>query len=203
MKRNQITVSFVGVFKELQRMIPQLDSEFCRNVFDDPDSTFAANIPDGFIIKHKINPVPAIAITPQKVVIVATDLNLLFNYIESIKAKLPLYDFAAYGINQEIEWLELESDANRWIFDRFIRPELRIKDKKALCNKLNLQFGINESQELFIELEPRNGMSNGLFASINHHNQYAIKGFPSKTKLKDLFTLSEATVDEYLNSLIC
>lgn len=203
MKRNRITVSFVGVFKVPQTMIPQLDSNFCKNIFGIPESTIASITPAGFIIKHKVYSVPAIAITPQKIIVGAQNLEDLEKYIVALKEKLPEYDFAAYGLNQELEWLNLPMSANRWMFQHFIQPKFVLNDKdKEFCGKLNLQYVISDKERLLLDFEPRNNVDNGLFLSVNHHNQYLISGFPNVDKLKELFARSEALLSSYLEMLV-
>lgn len=203
MKRNRIAVSFVGVFKVPQIMIPQLDSNFCKNIFGIPESTIASITPTGFIIKHKVYSTPVVAITPQKIIVGAKDLEKLEKYIVALKEKLPEYDFAAYGLNQELEWLDLPMSANKWMFQRFIQPKFALNDEdQAFCGKLNLQYVISDKERLLLDFEPRNNVDNGLFLSVNHHNQYLISGFPNVDKLKELFARSEEKLSFYLGTLV-
>ena len=203
MKRNRITVSFVGVFEVPQTMIPQLDSNFCKNIFGTPESTVASITPAGFIIKHKVYSALVVAITPQKIIVGAQDLEKLEKYIVALKEKLPEYDFAAYGLNQELEWLDLPMSANKWMFQRFIQPKFALNDEdQVFCGKLNLQYVISDKERLLLDFEPRNNIDNGLFLSVNHHNQYLISGFPNVDRLKELFTSSEAKLSFYLEELV-
>ena len=203
MKRNRIAVSFVGVFKVPQIMIPQLDSNFCKNIFGIPESTIASITPTGFIIKHKVYSTPVVAITPQKIIVGAKDLEKLEKYIVALKEKLPEYDFAAYGLNQELEWLDLPMSANKWMFQRFIQPKFALNgEDQAFCGKLNLQYVISDKERLLLDFEPRNNVDNGLFLSVNHHNQYLISGFPNVDKLKELFARSEEKLSFYLGTLV-
>ena len=202
MKANRISISFVGVFSKIQMMIPQLNSDFCQNIFEEPDSTLSALTPTGFVIKHREKVSPAIAITPQKVIVSAVDLDKLVRYVGKLQSELKKYEFAAYGLNQEIEWIDLDRSAKEWLLNQFIREDLKIENKPAVCGKLNLQYIINDKEQLFLDFEPRINVDNGIFGSINHHNQYPIFGFPNEKKLRELFMDSEKLVNSYLDALI-
>lgn len=89
------------------------------------------------------------------------------------------------------------------MFQRFIQPKFALNDEdQVFCGKLNLQYVISDKERLLLDFEPRNNIDNGLFLSVNHHNQYLISGFPNVDRLKELFTSSEAKLSFYLEELV-
>ena len=74
MKQNQVSISFVGVFSAPMQ-IPMLDLNFLNNFFGKAGSAFATATPMGLIVRDRESPGPAVAITPQKIIISATDLD--------------------------------------------------------------------------------------------------------------------------------
>lgn len=201
MKQNQVSISFVGVFSAPMQ-IPMLDLNFLNNFFGKAGSAFATATPMGLIVRDRESPGPAVAITPQKIIISATDLDKLVEYIKGLQSGIPKYEFAAYGLNQEIEWLELEKPVKEWMVDKFISSDLKDKDGSVTCGKVNLQYTINKNEQLYLDFEPRMNEDKGMFGAINHHNQYAISGFPNEERLRHLFSDSKGKVNSYLNALM-
>ena len=200
MEVNVLSISFVGVFKVPLSMIPQLDANFCKDIFHNPDMTISGYGPAGFVVKHKILPVPSIHINPTKVVIIANNLEDLFDYIKAVSAQLPDVHFGAYGLNSEVEW-RCDCNADEWLSSHFIKESKRIGTSFNKCTHLNLTYDISNKELLNIGLEPRVGCQNGVFASINHHNEYPICGFPKQSKLASEFERSFKTVNYHITKL--
>ena len=179
-------------------MIPQLSSDLCQNIFGDSVNTISGYTPDGFIIKHKLLPAPAIFITPLKIVVIAINKAELFKYIATIKQVLPKYEFSAYGLNADFEWLNLGCFADNWMCEKFLKEDFN----SHKCNKLGLVHTINTNEYLNINFEQRNGIKDGLFASLNHHYGYNRVGFPDEKELIDLFLYSEKIQQHELSILL-
>ena len=198
---NILSVSFVGVFNTPLSMIPQLDSNFCKNIFHNPDMTISGYGPTGFMVKHKILPVPSILINPAKVIITANNLDDIYAYVRSISEQLPKMRFGAYGLNSEMEWRS-DTNADEWLSSHFIKNNKRIGVSFNKCSHLNLTFDISEKELLNIGFEPRIGVSKGVFASVNHHNEYSMVGFPSQDTLKREFERSFLIVNKQISKLV-
>lgn len=194
MTLNELTISFVGVFRTPQTMIPQLSSEFCRNIFHNPELTMSGITPVGFVVKHKLQPVPMISISTDKFVIMAKTKDELFPYIESIKTQVPVYEFGSYGLNRDFEYLGIGQSAVDWISSRFIKERFRIGSSVNCCNRLNLMFDTGENEFLNIDIEPRVGIQDGLFLSVNHHNNCPLRGFPDRDRLQTLYDRSKQLI---------
>lgn len=201
MTLNELTISFVGVFRTPQAMIPQLSSEFCRNIFHNPELTMSGITPIGFVVKHKLQPVPMISISSDKFVIMAKTTDELFSYIESIKAQVPVYEFGSYGLNRDFEYLGVGQSAADWISSRFIKDRFRIGKNVNCSSRLNLMFDTGENEFLNIDVEPRVGIQDGLFLSVNHHNNCPMPGFPDRDRLRMLFNRSEQLIVQELKVL--
>ena len=202
MKTNLLTISFVGVFKTPQTMIQPLDAQFCKNVFHSPENTVSGFAPAGFIIRHRTLPAPLINISPEKIIIIANSQPELLGYIKALKSEIASYEYCAYGLNRDVECLDIcNGDIGEWINRQFINNRLHLGQKINRCSKLNIMFDINEGEFLNIDLEPRAGIANGLFLSINHHNNYGITGFPEESELNEMYESSGKKVNEYIKIL--
>lgn len=194
MKRNRISVAFVGVFDRTLSMIPQLDSEFCKNIFGNPYDTLSGLSPEGFVIKTNSNHFPIILINPQKILFFAENEKMLFSYIQSVKKEFKKIDFISkfisYGLNYEYEWIDLDENANLWLWNRFISKDISIDNNFHACNKLNFKLGINNEEFVSMDIELRNGRSNGIFSTINHHHNYQMDELPTCDELKKIYKLS-------------
>lgn len=204
MKNNLLTISFVGVFRTRQTMIQPLNAEFCRSVFHNPGSTVSGFSPEGFVVKHRILPAPSISITPEKLIVMATSQNDLFEYINALRPQIPEYDFVAYGLNRDIESLDIcqNEDIGDWICKHFVKPQYYLGKIINRTTKLNLLVDINDNELINVDMEPRAGIKNGLFLSINHHNNYQIKGLPKQDELSDWYSDSNEKVNKVINSLL-
>lgn len=200
---NLLTISFVGVFKTPQAMIQQLDPEFCRNIFHSPENTISGFTPAGFVIKINTAPAPTINIASDKFIIVARSITELFEYIEAIRPIVPKYEYQAYGLNRDIECLNVPThNISIWMHEHFIQNRFKIGSRFNACNKFNLQFDVEEHEILNLDFEPRVGVTNGLFVAVNHHNVYPINGFPPLEELRKLYDSSAVKVNNYLK-IVC
>lgn len=204
MKNNLLTISFVGVFKTPQTMIQPLNANFCRDVFHNPGSTVSGFSPAGFVVKHRTLPAPSISITPEKLIVMATSQNNLFEYINSLRTQIPEYEFIAYGLNRDIESLDISQneDICDWMCRHFIKQQFCYGNRVNRTSKLNLLFDIDDNELVNIDMEPRVGVKNGLFLSVNHHNNYQIKGLPEQSVLSSLYRDSTEKVNKVINELL-
>ena len=207
MKRNCISVSFVGVFGGGLPMIPQLDKEFCKTVFGLPNETISGLTPDGFVVKVNNRPFPSVVINTQRISFMADSNESLYRYMEAINAKFLEMGFhanlVAFGLNYDYEWLELDGYSEDWLWKRFVSPNVQVDGKRGACSRIALRFGINDNELVNIAIEPRVGTNNGIFASINHHHNWSIGFLPSKEKLEELYGRSvEVLKNKYFSNLI-
>lgn len=198
---NILSVSFVGVFSTPLTMIPQLDTEFCQNVFHNPEMTISGYTPAGFLVKHKTFPVPSILINPAKIVIIANNLNDLLNLVSAVATQLENPYFASYGLNSEIEW-RCKENAEDWLNLNFIQQNKRLGKITNKCRKVNLIFDVTDKESLNIDFEPRMGVENGVFASVNHHHDYPMTGFPNQELLNNEFSNSLKVVAQHITNLV-
>jgi hypothetical protein len=191
MKRNRLTVAFVGVFPSILKEIPKFDNEFCNNIFENPSETTSGIFLEGFAIRVNDRPFPSIIINSQKISFIAENVDLLKRYISKIKRKLEEMNinltFNAFGLNYDYEWLGLPKNSNIWLWDKYINQNIIIDSQYKVCNKLNIRLGINTNESVTFDIEPRKVTSNGVFISINHHfNQY-LTTLPDDSYLKSLY----------------
>lgn len=206
MEKNRLSISFVGVFDNTLPQLPQLDNEFCQNLFQMPSETTCGYYADGLIIRTNNNPTPIVLIGPQKMMILAYDEKSLYHIISCLDIKFSEIGFTAkfnsFGINYEYEWKNLNENSNSWMWNHFITSKIDIKSQYKVCNKLSFRLGINENESLNFEVEPRIGIANGLYASINHHHNMPIKFLPPQDILSDSIKNSESLVTEYAFQLL-
>lgn len=207
MEKKRLSVSFVGVFESQLPTIPQLDEGFCRNLFQSPYSTISGFSSEGFFIRVNNNPLPAVVVNPQKIVIIAENRKLLYEYINALNDYFLCINFKvkinAFGLNYEYEWTELEEDSGFWLWKHFIVPDVHIGNGYQACNKLMLRLGINNNEFVNLEIEPRIGVSNGIYMSVNHHHNDTIEFLPEQRKLDSLYESSLRLLeDDYFSNLI-
>lgn len=188
MERGQlICLSFVGVLKQPLMVIQNLDNKFCRDLFGQPYETFNGTTPDGYVIAINNKPFPMVVINPNKIIVKAENKELLIKYLEALKVELntlgvPI-SFSAFGVNSEYQWIGLDSNAESWLWSHYINNRLDSGDGNQMCSKLNFRIVLNDNQLVNIELAPRVGIRNGLYANINHHHNMALDGIPDAEKL--------------------
>lgn len=197
-KGRLICLSFVGVLKQPLSVIPNMDSKFCRDLFDTPYETFNGLTPEGYAIAINNKPFPMVVISPTKIIVKADNRDSLIKYVEAVKLELKKMNvpvsLIAFGINREYQWLGLDVNADTWLWNHFINNDINIGTEYHVCNKINLRFGINDRQFVNIELEPRMGNRNGLFANINHHHSIVLDEIPNGEVLDKYIEESDATV---------
>lgn len=201
MSKKRLSVSFVGVFRNLISMLPVLDHEFCSQLFQQPQDTVISGLgPEGFFIRVANKSYPTIVINPQKIIFTAASNELLYSYIEAIKKKFQEIglnmQYIAYGLNYEYEWVDLKVSSSQWLWKHFFNTNLSISDMPLTCNKVSLKTDINENEYIYTDIEPRAGIDNGIFAMVNHHKQLALETLPNKQELIQLYKESERLVEK-------
>ena len=195
MKLNIISISFVGVYSKPQTRIPTLENKFCKDLFNQPYETFNGLSPDGFTVVINGKPFPLLVINPQKIIFKAKDKDNLSKYINAVKAELAKInfstDYSAFGINWEIQWIDLPSSADMWLWNRFVGDNIKTDSRFQSCNAISMRYGVNDSEEFNISFEPRAGIRNGIFCSVNHHHVYSLENLPNDDELGEMIKNSE------------
>ena len=141
-----------------------------------------------------------ITLGPTRLVVKAKDKESLLNYIEAIKPEIDSrvsgFRFSSFGINSEYQWTDIGESPEVWLWNHFINPSLSCSSQVQMCSKLNLRLGINETQVANVEIEPRRGIRNGIFANINHHHNQFLSGMPIGEEAKSLIESSIETIEE-------
>lgn len=201
MKSNLLSIGFVGVFQSPVQVIPTLSAEFCKNLFDAPDDTFHGIGTDGFVIAQNNNHIPMVIVNTSRIMIKAPGETELSKYLEKLKKAFEdlkfSHDFLSFGINYEYQCLNLDSNSESWLWHHFIKSE-----KNGACNSLSFRFNLNDNELLNIKLDPRAGVRNGIFISVNHHHNMLLKGLPVTTQLQQLVKPSKMEVKNVLKNLI-
>lgn len=197
-KGHLICQSFVGVFKQPLMVIPNMDGKFCRELFGMPYDTFNGITPEGYVIAINNKPFPMVVINPTKIIIKAENKDILIKYVEAVKNELknmevPL-SLAAFGINSEFQWLGLDANAETWLWNHFIDKDINTGNEYHMCNKINMRIGINDNQFANVEVMPRMGIRNGLFANINHHHNEVLDDIPDASDLDRYICESDSTI---------
>lgn len=199
MKKERISVAFVGVYNAIQSMIPGLDNKFCRHLYDNPDETINGMTPDGYAISISNKPFPIVVINPQKIIFKSGDIDTLTSYVCKVKNEFKKIGFcpkyAAFGINYEYQFLDLNDKAELWINNKFLRSDI-FGGKEKKCNVLSLRFDVNDSERINMLFEPRVGIHNGVFMSINHHHASILDDLPEEDTLKYLFEQSKSKIEK-------
>ena len=198
-KGHLICLSFVGVLKQPLTVIPNIDNKFSRDLFSIPYETFNGLTPEGYTIALNNKAFPMVVINPTKIIVKADNKDSLIKYVEAIKGELARINvpvsLPAFGINSEYQWLGLDDNADTWLWNHFINKGITTGNEYHVCNKLNLRIGINDHQLVNIELEPRMGNRNGVFANINHHHNIILDELPNSELLNKYIEESDATIN--------
>lgn len=205
MKKGQlICLSFVGVLKQPLTIIPNIESNFCRNLFGMPYETFNGITPEGYVIAISNKPFPMVILSPTRIIIKAENKDSLIQYTQAIKEELKKMNtpisLASFGINNEYQWLGLEVNADEWLWNHFIGNNINTNNEYHMCNNINLRIGINENQFANIELAPRIGTRNGLFANINHHHNITLDEIPNTRLLSEYIDASNKIINSCIIS---
>lgn len=181
-KGHLICQSFVAVLQQPLMVIPNMDVGFCNRLFGKPYDTFNGITPEGYVIAINNKPFPMIVISPTKIIFKAENKESLLKYVKEVKGEfkkmnIPI-SLAAFGINSEYQWLGLEENADTWMWSHFIDKNINTGNEYHVCNNVNLRIGLNENQYVNVEIAPRMGIRNGLFANINHHHNVVLDELP-------------------------
>lgn len=140
-----------------------------------------------------------IALGLTRLVVKAKDKESLLNYIEAIKPEIDSrvsgIRFSSFGINSEYQWTDIGESPEGWLWNHFINPSLSGVSQVQMCSKLNLRIGINETQVANVEIEPRRGIRNGIFANINHHHTEMLNGLPTREEAEILIENSIEAIE--------
>lgn len=198
MKKNRLTISFVGVYEKPMQFIPSFDNKFCRDLFGKPYETTNGLTPEGYAITITGKPSPLVLINPNKIVFKSGDDDTLALYVSKFIDKLPKTNFMAYGINYEYECLELSESSDSWLWKHFFRNGIVTPNDFHICNHLKISLGVNDKETLNVEMEPRAGVEKGLFISCNHHHQEELSELPSKEVLSNIINKSTECINKVL-----
>ena len=180
-------------------VIQNLDNKFCRDLFGQPYETFNGTTPDGYVIAINNKPFPMVVINPNKIIVKAENKELLVKYMAALKEELikmgVSISFSAFGVNSEYQWIGLDSNAETWLWSHYIDKRIDSGDGKQMCSKLNLRIVLNENQLVNVELSPRVGIRNGLYANINHHHNVSLDEIPDTKKLLEYIDKSEECIN--------
>lgn len=207
MEKNRISVAFVAVFAQPLSTIPVPSSDSCKELFGKNVELYQAMTPSGYLIASKSQPSSAIVINLTRIMFRAEKAEDLANYVEKF-FKLPdiscsTVQYSAYGVNSEYEFLDLGMGAAEWMWKIFINSSIDINPTGNLCTKLSFKFVESADESMNFEIEPRNGVSDGLYVSVNHHHERAGMALPSKEELIQLFSHSEDLIDnKYFKKII-
>lgn len=183
MDKNSFSVSFVGVMVKPLDVLPVMDNKFAKDLFELPYDTFNGITPEGYIIAIENKPFPMVIVNPEKLIIKAKDMDSLVVYLNKIKAEFDRmsvkFAFSSFGINSEYQWVNIGSSAETWLWDHFMKRTFVLDAPFHLCSKLNLRVGINDTQLVNLEIEPRRGVRDGIFANINHHHNQPLDVIPT------------------------
>ncbi len=205
MKEERISVALVGIYDRPINLIPQLDPDFCKNLFGQPEITMVGIGQEGLVISTNNKPFPLVIIGLQKIAIKVANENDLAQCISAIQAEFAAkglaFKFSAYGINYEYQFLNINQPAEEWMWYRFVQPKIKTKSKYQSCPRLTLRFGINDIETINLTVEPRIGVHDGIFVDINHHHSSAIEEL-SALMVKKHYAESVKIVEELLSDVI-
>ena len=199
MNKTNFSISFVGVWEKPLTVLPNFENKFAKDLFGQPYDTFCGFTPEGFVVAIENKPFPMVVLGPTRLVVKAKDKESLLNYIEAIKpqidSRVPGSRFSSFGINSEYQWTDMGEIPEVWLWNHFINPDLPCLSQVQMCSKLNLRIGINETQVANVEVEPRRGIRNGIFANINHHHNEILNGLPTREKAEILIEKSVEAIE--------
>lgn len=209
MDKASFSISFVGVWEKQLDVLPNFDNKFAKDLFGQPYDTFCGFTPEGFAVAVENKPFPMIIIGPTRLVVKAKDKENLLEYMGKIKPeidkKVSCHRFSSYGINSEYQWTDIgEGESPEvWLWNHFLNPSLSCSSQVKMCSKLNLRIGLDENQVANIEIEPRRGIRNGIFANINHHHNEELDELPTGEYAENMINNSiKAIQDKIISKLI-
>jgi hypothetical protein len=193
-----ISVSFVGVLMQPMN-IPTLNNDFCKNLFGVPSDTFCGLSPEGYIIVVNNRPVPMVVLNPVKYIFKAKNIDDLVQYVKAIKEVFSQMgittQFRAYGMNYEYERTDLNTNADNWLWSHFIGNNISPTAEFHVCNNISLRLGINSTEQMNLTIEPRAGIRDGIFLSLNHHHEIPFSELPNIETLLQMHQQSQAYIE--------
>ncbi len=188
-------------------VLPVMDNKFAKDLFGLPYDTFNGITPEGYIIALENKPFPMVIVNPGKLIIKAKDVDSLVSYMDKIKSEFDRmsvnFGFSSFGINSEYQWVDIGGSAETWLWDHFMKGAFVLNAPFHLCSKLNLRIGINDTQLANLEIEPRRGVRDGIFANINHHHNQPLDAIPTGEKALSLISESmEIVYNRIIKTLI-
>lgn len=206
MKKDCISVAFVGVFAENLSFIPALDPNFCKNLFDEPSRTICGMTPEGYVITIDKRQMPLVVISQNKICIRAKDEETVVKLCQTMSTKISEIGlktiYSAIGLNYEYQWLELNESAENWICKRFIKRDMFETIKLNSCQKLSLRTEISNDEFANLDIEPRVGTNDGVFVGINHHHNIRMEHIPINEELVKMYASSKKKIEKILLELI-
>ena len=203
MNKTSFSITFVGVWERPLSVLPNFENKFAKDLFGQPYDTFCGFTPEGFVVAIENKPFPMITLGPTRLVVKAKDKESLLNYIEAIKPEIDSrvsgFKFSSFGINSEYQWTDIGESPEVWLWNHFINPSLSCSSQVQMCSRLNLRIGVNETQVANVEIEPRRGIRNGIFANINHHHNEMLNGLPTR---EDAETLIKKSIEAIENKIV-
>lgn len=210
LKHRELSYSIVGLWTAPLPGPPPLDSAVLANLFNDPYTTSIGLSPEGLLVqKLGKPPVPAVLIGPAKFQATHTSIDETVRVLDAFMAEahkrmnqqIPLV--SALGINSEIEWEKPAfSPSERWLADQYVRKGLALLPPDATVAATNVHFRLTlnapERRTYNIQLQPRAGNENAVFASINDHREWN-KAVPSGEEARRLL---QESIDEIRNRVM-
>lgn len=206
MRKDCISVAFVGVFAENLSFIPALDPNFCKNLFDEPSRTICGMTPEGYVITIDKRQMPLVVISQNKICIRAKDEETVVKLCQIMSTKISEIGlktiYSAIGLNYEYQWLELNESAENWICKRFVKRDVFETIKLNSCQKLSLRTEISNDEFANLDIEPRVGTNDGVFVGINHHHNIRMERIPVYEELVKMYASSKKKIEKILLELI-
>lgn len=185
-----LTISYVAVFNNIAAQLPVFDNQFSRDLFNRPYDTFNGMTPDGYTVALNNAPAPIFVFNPQKLIFKATNQTELGKYVNLVKSKLSDMNFntayQAFGINCEYQLSDIGDNAVSWMWKKFIKAEIDNNSLSKECNSLSLSVEIENKERMNIVIEPRAGMPNAVFISVNHHHPRVFKELPTPEEIVNM-----------------
>ena len=205
MKKDRISVAFVGLYEQQLPLIPQLDTDFCKQLFGQPDVTTVGIIQEGLIISTNNKPFPLVIIGLQKVAIKVANEKMLTQCIKSLQAELESKGikckFSAFGINYEYQYIDIKQPAAEWMWNRFLQKSIHTEAKFQSCPRLSLKFDVNDVETINLTLEPRVGVRDGIFVDVNHHHGIVLAEMNDQL-IRQYYAESHKLVENYLDEIV-
>ena len=205
MKKDRISVAFVGIYEQPVALIPQLDSEFCKRLFGQPEVTTVGIGQEGLVISTNNKPFPLVIVGLQRIAIKVANEEMLAEAITAIRSEFAskglAFKFSAFGINYEYQYININQPAEEWMWGRFINTNIQTKARYQSCPKISFRFGINDKETVNMVIEPRVGVRDGIFLDVNHHHNCPIDGL-TDVLMAEYYKKSQKVVDSLISDVI-